>query len=374
MGLILLRFGEVALKGHNRLFFIRRLRQNIRRCLKANGVVGTVKSVGQRLYVETDQVDEALEPLSRVFGLTSLSPAIQVERSMEAISAECVRQAERAGVRPGVSYRVRSRRADKSFPVISPEIDRLAGEAIFRATHGDINLSDQADVTLGVEITDKSVLVFGHTVAAPGGMPVGVEGRVVALISGGIDSPVAAWMMMKRGCSVIPLHFSSGPGEEGKALDNIAQLARHSYGWDLRPTVLSHAETIGPMVDKLRTLGEERWNCVFCKRALLLRACELADQMGASAIVMGDSLGQVASQTLSNMEVISYGIPKPILRPLIGLDKTEITRLARQIGTFDISTRSEGHCAFLPDRPLTRGTVERLQALLEAMEHLGGET
>jgi thiamine biosynthesis protein ThiI len=204
-------------------------------------------------------------------------------------------------------------------------------------------------------------------------MPVGVEGRVVALISGGIDSPVAAWMMMKRGCSVIPLHFSSGPGEEGKALDNIAQLARHSYGWDLRPTVLSHADTVGPIAAKLRALGEERWTCVFCKRALLLRACELAEQMGASAVVMGDSLGQVASQTLANMEVISYGIPKPILRPLIGLDKTEITRLARQIGTFDISTRSEGHCAYLPDRPLTRGTVEGLRALLEQMERLGGE-
>ena len=371
MGLILLRYGELALKGRNRADFVRRLRRNIRACLKAHDVQGQVVSVGQRIYVRTDQVEEALPPLGRVFGLVSLSPARKVERDIDAIVAECVRQAKDAGVGPDVSYRVRARRADKTFPYISPEIDRLAAEAISRSMGGKIDLSKRAEVTIGVEVTRERVLVYGRVVPAPGGLPVGVEGRVVALISGGIDSPVAAWMMMKRGCNVIPVHFGQNETEKSKALDNIKVLSRYSYGWELRPTLLDHHETIGPTLEKLRAIGQERWNCIFCKRALLLKACGVADDLGAHALVMGDSLGQVASQTLSNIEVISFGIPKPILRPLIGLDKTEIIDLARRIGTFDTSIRSAESCPFLPAHPVTRGSVEKLQGIAQQLERMG---
>jgi thiamine biosynthesis protein ThiI len=367
MGLILLRYGELGLKGRNRVEFVRRLRQNVRACLAAHNLTGEVVSVGQRVYVHTDQPAEALQPLSRVFGLVSLSPVSEVARDIEAIRAECVRQAREAGVSPGVSFRVRARRSDKTFPYISPEIDRLAAETIQQATNGKVDLSNRADVTIGVEVARDAALVYGQVVAAPGGLPVGVEGRVVALISGGIDSPVAAWMMMKRGCGVIPVHFSQSESETRKALDNVTLLGRYSYGWELRPVVLDHGEAVGPTLRRLRDMREERWSCVFCKRALLLKACELADQLGAHAVVMGDSLGQVASQSLANLEVISYSIPKPILRPLIGLDKAEIIDMARRIGTFDISTRSEASCSFLPAHPLTRGSLEALRDIMERL-------
>lgn len=370
MGLILLRYGEVALKGRNRAEFVRRLRRNVRVCLKAQDLKGEVISVGQRIRVRTDQVEAALEPLSRVFGLVSLSPVSEVPRSIDAIVRECVRQARDAGVGPGVSYRVRARRSDKTFPYISPEIDRLAGEAIQEAMGGRVDLSPQAEVTLGVEVSRGAALVFSRVLPAPGGLPLGTEGRAVALVSGGIDSPVAAWMVMKRGCGVIPVHFSISQSETQKALDNIQVLARHSYGWQLRPSVLDHREVVGPTLSKLRAIGEERWNCIFCKRALLLRACEIATQLDAHAVVMGDSLGQVASQTLANIEAISFGMPKPILRPLIGLDKTEIVALARRIGTFEISTRSEAACPYLPNRPLTRARIERLQQIERRLAQL----
>lgn len=371
MGLVLLRYGELALKGRNRGAFVRRLRRNLRACLKSHALVGEVTSVGQRVYVRAEDVEGALEPLSRVFGLTSLSPVAEVARDMEAIAEECVRQAELAGVKPGVSYRVRARRSDKTFPYISPEINRLAGEAIYRATEGTIDLSKNADVTIGVEVSHTGALVYGRVIPAYGGLPVGIEGRVVALISGGIDSPVAAWLMMKRGCSVIPLHFSQNETETAKALDNVRILSRFSYGWDLRPVVLDHGEVVGPTLDKLRQIGEERWGCILCKRALLLRACEVAEELGAHALVMGDALGQVASQTLANLEVISDGIPKPILRPLIGMDKGEIVALAQRIGTFDISTRSQEACPYLPQHPLTRGTLRKLREVLTALEEVG---
>ena len=179
MDLILLRYGEIALKGHNRYEFVRRLRRNVRACLKAHGVKGEVVSVGRRIYVRTPRAADpgaarALEPLSRVFGLVSLSPAREVARDIEAIVSECVRQAKAAGVRPGVSYRVRARRADKTFHYISPEIDRLAGEAIHRACEGRVDLSKQAEVTIGVEVTRERALIYSQQVRGPGGLPVGV--------------------------------------------------------------------------------------------------------------------------------------------------------------------------------------------------------
>ena len=373
MGLILLRYGELALKGRNRRDFVRRLRSNVRSCLRSNGIGGSVDSVGQRVYVKTDQVQDAVGPLSRVFGLVSLSAVVEVERDLEAIIAECVRQAREAGIGPGVSFRVRARRADKTYPHTSPDIDTRVGKAIQLAMGGDVDLSSAAEVTIQVEVTGERTVVFCDSVSAPGGLPVGVSGRVVALLSGGIDSPVAAWMMMKRGCSVIPLHFSQSDVETAKAMDNVEILARYSYGWDLRPIVLDHGETIGPTLERLRQLGQERWSCVFCKRALVQRACELAAEHNAHAVVMGDSLGQVASQTLPNLEVISHGMAKPILRPLIGLDKTEIMGIARRIGTFDTSTRDSQGCPFLPAHPMTRGTIAGLSDVLERVGMLSKE-
>ncbi len=367
MNLVLLRYGEVALKGRNRHVLLRRLRRNVRACLSENAIEGVVRSVGQRIYVHTDAPHAALEPLSRVFGLVSVSPAVAVPRDLAAITAEALRQAEEADLGPGRTFRIQARRASKSFPLNSRELNQDVGAAVLQRSGAAVDLSPQADLTIGIEIADEMALVYHRVIPAPGGLPLGVEGRVVALISGGIDSPVAAWLMMKRGCSVIPLHLSQDEIETQKALDNIEQLRRYSYGWQLRPTILSHAEVIEPALSELQRLGEERWSCLLCKRAMLRKACELAGMLRAHAIVMGDSLGQVASQTLSNMEVISFGMPMPILRPLIGMDKTEIVDLARRIGTFDTSTRSSAPCRYVPLHPLTHASIAELQRIEAAL-------
>jgi thiamine biosynthesis protein ThiI len=180
--------------------------------------------------------------------------------------------------------------------------------------------------------------------------------------------------MMKRGCSVIPVHFSTSPGQAEQVLSIVDALNHHAYGWKLRPIVLSHQEVLEPTLARLREVRGERWTCLFCKRVILSKAAEIAEEMGASALVTGDSLGQVASQTLSNLEVISYGIPKPILRPLIGLDKTEIMDLARQIGTYDPSIKSSYACPFLPDRPLTQASLDKLRDLLAQIDQASSET
>jgi len=372
MGLILLRYGEVALKGRNRPLFLRALRHNIRACLREHGIEGTVASRGQRVYVETDQVSEVLAPLQRVFGVVSLSPVTSVAREVDAIVAAGVQEAVAAGVRPGVSYRVQARRSDKSFPLISPAINRVVGEAIYQATEGDVDLSRDADVTIGVEVQRDRALVYGRVLPGPGGLPLGTEGRVVALVSGGIDSPVAAWLMMKRGCGVVPLHLSQNAAETEKTLANLEQLGRYGYGWEFRPTVLEHREVVAPSLAALAEMREERWSCLVCKHLMLRRAEALAAEVGADAIVIGDSLGQVASQTLPNLRAISLGIELPVLRPLIGLDKTEIIEIARRIGTFDISTRAQHACPFLPANPVTGGSVTSMQEILDALGPLAG--
>jgi len=379
MGLILLRYGEIALKGQNRTYFFRKLRRNVRQCLKANGVAGDVWQEGQRIYLATDQVEAAVEAVQRVFGIVSLSPvqAVPVERSaegscrsLEAIAQEAVRVARRAGLNPAQSFRVNARRADKSFPHISPEIERQVGAAIASATGARVNLSAAADVEIGVEVQSGRALVFGEIVTGPGGLPLGSQGQVVALLSSGIDSPVAAWLMMKRGCGVIPLHFSVSQAQADQVEAIVETLKRYAYGWHLKPIILSHSEILGPTLARLRAIRKERWTCLFCKRILLAKAAKIAEEMEASALVTGDSLGQVASQTLSNLEVISYGLRKPILRPLIGLDKTEIIALARRIGTYEASIKAAHTCPFLPDRPLTQSSVAKLRALMKQMTEL----
>jgi len=373
MGLLLLRYGEIALKGQNRTYFYRKLRQNVRRCLAANGITGKVWQEGQRIYLETDQMDSAIEAVRRVFGVVSLSPVQVVPAEFDAIAQEAVQVACRAGLDPHHSFRVRARRADKSFVPISPEIERQVGAAVVDATGARVNLSEAADLEIGVEVQPGRALVFGQIIPGPGGLPVGSGGRVVALLSSGIDSPVAIWLMMKRGCSVIPVHFSARQGRQAEQVEAIVEvLNRYSYGTLLKPIFFAHQDLLGPTLAQLRGIHAERWTCLFCKRAMLIKAAEVAEEEGAAAIVTGDSLGQVASQTLTNLEVVSYGIAKPILRPLIGLDKTEIMAMARRIGTYEASIQEAHVCPYLPARPLTQSSLAKLKTVLAQM-HLHDE-
>ena len=371
MGLVLLRYGEIGLKGKNRAYFFRKLRRNVRTCLKANGIEGEVWQEGQRIYLRTGQVEEAIAAVRRVFGVVSLSPVQETAADMESITDEALALARRIGLDVDRTFKVRVRRADKAFPLISPEIERQVGMTIAEATGARPDLSKAAQVTVGIEIHPGRTLIFGERIPGPGGLPLGSQGRVVSLLSSGIDSSVASWLMMKRGCSVIPVHFSTSPAQTEQVMELVEALNRHAYGWQLKPIVLSHQEVLAPTLGRLRAHRGERWACLFCKRVMLSKAAEIANEMRASALVTGDSLGQVASQTLSNLEVISYGIEKPILRPLIGMDKTEIMTLARQIGTYEPSTKEAHTCPFLPDRPLTQASVAKLQALLDRMEGTG---
>ncbi|NLE77304.1 MAG: tRNA sulfurtransferase, partial [Chloroflexi bacterium] len=201
-----------------------------------------------------------------------------------------------------------------------------------------------------------------------GGMPVMTQGKVIALFSGGIDSAVAAWLMMKRGCGVIPLHFYQNEVEAQKVQGLVEVLQEYSAGFLLRPVIVDHGEVMGGLVERLRGLGHERWTCLLCKWAMLRKAAAVADEFGALALVTGDSLGQVASQTIQNLAAVSEGLPKLVFRPLIGWDKTEVMDLAQQIGTYQVSTSAAEGCEFLPRHPLTRATPEGFRQVLQDLQ------
>ncbi len=371
MGLILIRYaGEIGLKGKNRPLFIRRLRRNMRDALRKHDLSGRVWSEGQRMFVEVDDTarDQAVRALQRVFGIASLSPVQRVPSDIDAMCAAALQIAARIDLQPPTTFRVQTRRADKTFPLTSPEINRQVGGALWEATHAPVDLSDRAAVTIGIEVREEGSFVFGETIPGEGGLPLGTQGRVFVLLSGGIDSPVAAWLMMRRGCGIIPIHWAQNEAERAHALENCETLGRWSFGWEIKPIVLDHNELMAPIVERLSEIGETRWTCIFCKRAMLARAAELASQYGVQALVMGDSLGQVASQTLSNMAAISSGIDMPILRPLIAYDKQAIMALARSIGTFDVSTRDALECAYVPARPITAADQARMQAIIALLD------
>jgi thiamine biosynthesis protein ThiI len=367
MGLVLVRYGEIALKGRNRPMFLRRLRRNIRASLAAYGLLGEVTTRGRRALVNTPDPVAALEPLSRVFGVVSASPVVCVEPELDAILAEALQQATGEGLGPGRTFRIMARRTDKTFPILSPELERQVGAAVVAQHGATVDLSRKADVTIGIEISQDTAMVYSKTVRGPGGLPVGIEGRVVALLSGGTDSFVAAWMMIKRGCAVIPLHLAMSADDTDAVLEQVAQLQRYSYGWQLRPAMVAYQEAIEPLLQQLQDPRERRWTCLVCKHAMLARAAAIAKEFDAHGIVLGDSLGQVASQTLRNLEAVSYGINMPVYRPLISMDKNEIIALAEQLGAPKSTTEAHAPCPFVPDSPITRASLDSFVTLWERL-------
>lgn len=367
MGLILTRYGEIGVKGKNKAWFIKILRRNIKECLTRQGIEAQVRKRGQRVYIETDRVGAALKALSYVFGVTSYSPVSEVEADIDIIKDEALRLSRAAVLNATKSFRIRAKRVTKDFYLTSPEIGRVVGGHVKSATDAEVDLSDAADVTVYIEMIRDKALLYTQKIEGAAGLPLATEGKVVALLSGGIDSPVAAWLMMKRGCEVVPLHFRQNKLEHSKFLDNCWILSRYACGSKIEPLVIAHEEVFGETYRRLQDIGAERWACIFCKRAFLQKASEVAEEVGASGIVTGDSLGQVASQTLENLELISYGIPKPILRPLIGLDKAEIVAMAKRIGSFDVSTRDSQVCQYLPPNPITRGDLSKFKVIMKTL-------
>lgn len=369
---VVLRYGELALKGGNRVNFERALVRNLKDAIKPIAPVAIERQRGRMLITPQGRVEEVAARAARVFGVKSVSPAWSSPPEPEAIArtARAVFLDALAALPSGEprTMRVRSKRADKRFPMTSVEFDRYLGDRVLDGIH-DVRVQlDSPSIELGVEVRPEGVNVFAHRIPGPGGLPVGTQGRGLCLLSGGIDSPVAAWMSMKRGLAVSFVGFHSWPyiGEASK--QKVITLARALAGWQ------SHARLyiapFAPIQLAIREHAPEGYRTLLYRRMMQRIASRIAERDGHDVLITGESLGQVASQTLDNLRCIELAATRPVLRPVIALDKEEIIAIARRIGTFEISNVQEPDCCtvFLPAKPVIHGEValcERAESALE---------
>jgi len=363
---VIVHYHEISLKGGNRPLFLRRLVRNLAQATAGLGVRAIHRLPG-RIVLDLEPaapLAELEERIGQVFGIANFSSALRVPARLEAFREAAARLLEG---RSFESFRITARRTFKAFPMTSEEVNRDLGAFVLSRFPTRVNL-DQPALTVYVEILPREAFVYADRRPGPGGLPVGVSGGVVALLSGGIDSPVAAWRMLRRGCEVIFVHFHSYPylpdTSQAKARTLVRLLTRHQYAsrlW-LVPFGELQREVVLSVVPPLR---------VVVYRRLMARIAEaLARREGARALVTGESVGQVASQTLENLARTTEVVGLPILRPLIGMDKEEIVRQARQIGSYEISIEPDQDCCtlFVPPHPETRAAAEVVAKAEAALE------
>jgi thiamine biosynthesis protein ThiI len=364
---LLCRYGELFLKSGNRKRFEGMLVANVQAAVA--GLPGArVESPHGRILVRVPiaHADEAAARVQRVFGLVSLSVARVVPADETAIGDAAVAEASAAVERlprarsaglPAPSFRIDANRADKSFPIPSMELGSRVGARVVAALGLPVDLHT-ADLHIGVEVTSRGAYVYAGTRAAPGGLPVGVSGRGLLLLSGGIDSPVAGWLASKRGMALDAIYFHSPPFIGEKAKDKVMTLGRILGRWGALRSV-----TVIPFTDaqkQLRDAGAAELAVVLYRRMMMRISDEIADHLRAGALVTGENLGQVASQTVENMTAIEAASRRVILRPLITYDKVETTDLARRIGTFETSILPFEDCCslFVPKHPATKARTQ----------------
>lgn len=363
--LIIARYGEIGLKSPKvRSRFEKKLVKNI----KATFECRVDRNQG-RIYIFPEDFDEAIEKLNRVFGVVSYSPATSTHTTYDEID-ETLGQYTMDLISEGLidentRFAIKCRRVGK-HDFTSQEMAAHCGGVVRDKILAPVDLTNP-DLTIYVEIRDNDAYIYHDVIRGPGGLPLGTQGKVVVLLSSGIDSPVAAYLMMKRGCEVVALHCNNDPFSGPKVTENfnllVDQLNIYANGVPIKKRVIDYGEYL----TVAKTKAPERMTCVLCKSGMYRIAEKLAIKLGADAIVDGSSVGQVASQTLSNILATRYGVEVPILSPLIGLDKEEITAIAKEIGTFEISKIDDGGCSAVPRYPETHADLERVKQACEDM-------
>jgi thiamine biosynthesis protein ThiI len=358
---VVIHYQEIALKGRNRPWFIGRLVRNIRQATSDLGV-GRVESKMGRIELvlrpETSWEDVAVR-LRHVFGIANFSRAGLVELDVDLIATAILRELP-ADLQPR-SFRVSARRADKRFALTSPQIEREVGGRIKEARGWHVDLDDP-ELTIHIEaLTGEAFYHFGKEPGA-GGMPTGVSGKVVSLLSGGIDSPVASYRVMRRGCRVVPVHFHSYPILSRASQEKVRELARVFTQYQQHTRLYMVA--FGEIQQRIMLAVAPPLRVVIYRRLMLRIAQAIAEQIDAQALVTGEVIGQVASQTLENMSAIAAVARLPVFRPLIGMDKDEIIAEAQRLGTYPISIIEDQDCCqlFTPRHPATKARVSDVEA------------
>ena len=368
--IFIVRCGEVALKGMNKPYFERMLLDRIKKLLKKFDGVKAYRHEGlifvradKGLNPGTEGKQAILKEIGKVFGVASISPAMECESTMEDIGQTAVEYMMEAIEERGVkTFKVNAKRADKNFPVKSPDISRQIGAAVLKGCKVLKVDVHNPDVKLFVDVRHDKSYVYQDKIPGFGGLPLGTNGKGMSLLSGGIDSPVATWMMAKRGMMIEAVHFHSFPYTSQRAREKVEELAAlvATYCGRFR----MHVINLLPIQEQIVQNCPEEETTILVRRFMMRIAEELAAGNGCSMLITGENLGQVASQTAEALVVTDASVKMPVMRPLIGLDKTDIMDLAKEIGTYDKSIEPYEDCCtvFLPKHPATKPKLERILA------------
>ena len=366
----LLSYGELALKGKNRIFFVRRLIENVQKRLKQLGDSKIISTYG-RILLKTTQPEEVIENvLLKTFGLVGFSLVEIFPLEFEAMEKGILELAKKGYKPEHATFKISARRSNKNFPMHSEEINRLLGASVLKQHPGlKVDLK-HPDLNLHLEVREQGAYGYLSTKKLFGGLPVGMSGRGVLMLSGGIDSPVAGWMMLKRGMNVMPIHFASPPYTSPRAREKVISLAKILYDWG-GDSMMLHVH-FTPVQLKINTTRRKELTTLLIRKAMVKISEKLAVQYRRQALITGENLGQVASQTVEGMTVTGFGCPFPFFRPLIGFDKIDIISIAKKIGSFDTSILPYEDCCtlFLPENPKTKPSLEEIEAEFQALDLL----
>ena len=369
--IILLKLGELVLKGLNRHNFEEQLMSNARRRLQHCGGKFKVTTKQSITYIEPVEdscdMDAAFEAMKKVFGAAGVCRCRACEKEKEAMLA-AVRDFLGPQLNGAKTFKVECKRSDKTFPLNSIQLAQyLGGELDDAYPHLTADMH-HPDLTVYVEVRDDAAFIHGAAEPGAGGLPVGMAGRAVSLLSGGIDSPVASWMMAKRGLSLEMVHFFSYPYTSEEAKQKVLDLARILTPWTGRLVV--HVVPFTAIQEQLRRACPEELFTILMRRFMMRISAEVARRTGAGALVTGESLGQVASQTMEAMQCTGAVTGLPIFRPVVGMDKEEIVRISRKIGAFETSILPYEDCCtvFTPKHPRLKPTLSECQAAEEKLD------
>ena len=359
--IVLLKYGEIALKGLNRPMFEQKLLNNLTHVLTPLGRFSIKKSQSM-IYVEPldDDIDmeEAIDRMSKVFGIVNICPAVSCEKDMDSIAKtaiECLNAMDTAGK----SFKVEAKREDKQFPLNSPQICRQLGGCILKnvdGLHVDVH---NPDILVQIEIRKKAY-IFTQKFSGAGGMPVGTNGKAALLLSGGIDSPVAGWMISKRGVALDAVHFHSHPYTSDRAKEKVIDLAKiiSVYTGEIHLHIVPFTEIQLAIIEQC----PKNYLTLIMRRAMMKIAERIAHKSGARALVTGESIGQVASQTMESLAVTDNAVSMPVFRPCIGMDKEEIIQISKKINAYETSILPYEDCCtiFVPKHPKTRPEIDEI--------------
>ncbi len=364
--ILIVRCGEVALKGMNKPYFERMLAERIHKRLKAAGYgKASVKRHEGLIFVRFDREWETMQlagEISKVFGVASISPAVESESKMEAIGTEAVKFMERLCKERCVrTFKVEAKRADKQFPIKSPDIARQIGGYVLKGLKVLKVDVHNPDVRLFVDVRHDKSYIYADKISGFGGLPLGTNGKGLVLLSGGIDSPVAAWMMAKRGMMIEAIHFHSYPYTSPRAQEKVEDLAKivASYCGSFK----MHVINILPIQEQIVKNCPEAETTIHVRRFMMRIAEKIAERNSAMMLITGENLGQVASQTAEALVVTDNCVKMPVMRPLIAMDKIDIIAKAQEIGTFETSIEPYEDCCtvFLPKHPTTKPQLDKIE-------------